>query len=140
MRKTIVLSTFLALMFLSHAQGANDTAPFDGVWNTTLTCRTAEGALGYAYEFLSTVKGGVLHGERGVEGTPGWLRLEGTVEPSGKAEIHAKGMVGQQQHALGERPRGTPYAYQIVAKFTANEGTGKRVKSRPCKVTFVRIK
>jgi hypothetical protein len=138
MRRAIGPSIFLALTFLSRAQGAADTATFDGVWNTSLTCSTTAGALGYSYQFSSTVKGGVLHGERGVEGAPGWLRIDGTIQPDGRAKIHAKGLVGEQKHALGQEPAGTPYAYRIEGKFTATEGNGKRVKSRPCEITFAK--
>jgi hypothetical protein len=52
--------------------------------------------------------------------------------------IHAKGLAGERKHALGQEPAGTPYAYQIVGKFTDKEGTGKRVKSRPWAVTFTK--
>jgi len=138
MRRIVGLGVFFAVMFLNCAEAANDGSRFDGVWNTTLTCSTTVGALGYSYQFTSTVKNGVLHGERLVEGQPGWLRLDGAIQPDGKAEIHAKGLVGERKHALHQQPAGTPYAYQIVGQFTAKEGTGKRVKSRPCEVTFTK--
>lgn len=138
MRRTLGPSIFLALMFLNRAQGAIDTAPFDGVWNTTLTCSMTAGALPYSYQFQSAVKDGVLHGEKGVKGAPGWLELDGTIQPDGKARIHARGLVGSQKAALGQRPPGTPYAYRIEGKFTNKEGTGKRVRSRLCGVTFVK--
>jgi hypothetical protein len=138
MRRTVGPIIFLALIFLHPVLGATDTATFDGVWNTTLSCSTTAGALGYSYQFPSTVKGGVLHGERGAEGQPGWLRLDGTIQPDGRAKIHAKGLVGEQKSALGQEPAGTPYAYRIEGKFTATEGTGKRVKSRACEITFVK--
>jgi len=140
MIRTTGLGIFVALMFLNSAQGANDAASYDGIWNTNLTCSTTAGALGYAYQFPSTVKDGVLRGERGVPSAPGWLQIDGTIQPDGKSRIHAQGLVGQQQHALGQRPAGTPYAYQIEANFTAKEGHGKRVKSRPCEITFVKVK
>jgi hypothetical protein len=132
------LSVFLVVMFLNRTEAANDAGRFDGVWSTTLTCSTTAGALGYSYHFTSTVKNGVLHAERLAEGQPGWLQLDGTIQPDGKATIHAKGLVGEQKHAFGQQPAGTSYAYQIVGKFTAKEGSGKRVKSRPCEVTFTK--
>jgi hypothetical protein len=138
MRRIVGLSIFLAVLFLNRAGAADDTRPFDGVWNTSLTCSTTLGALGYSYQFTSTVKNGVLHGERLVKGQPGWLELDGTIQPDGKASLHAMGIVGERKHALGQEPAGTPYAYQIVGQFTAKEGTGKRVKSRPCKVSFTK--
>jgi len=138
MRRIFALGFLPAVIFLSGAAAADDTDRFDGVWNTTVTCSNTAGALGYSYQFTSTVKDGVLHGERGTEGRAGWLRLDGTIQPDGRATIHAKGLVGKQKHALDQQARGTPYAYEMVGKFTEKEGSGKRVKSRPCEVTFTK--
>ena len=138
MRRAIGLSICLALIFLGRTQGANEAARFDGIWNTTVSCSNTAGALGYSFQFLSTVKDGVLHGEKGAEGKPGWLQLEGNIQPDGTAKIYAKGLVGAREYAVGQRPAGTAYGYHIVGKFSDKEGTGKRVEGRPCQVTFVK--
>ena len=138
MRRALGLSICLALVFLNRTQAANEAARFDGVWNTTVSCSNTAGALGYSFQFLSTVKDGVLHGEKGAEGKPGWLQLEGSIRPDGTAKIYAKGLVGAQEYAVGQRPAGTLYGYHIVAKFSDKEGSGKRVEGRPCDVTFVK--
>jgi hypothetical protein len=111
---------------------------FDGVWTTVVACAMAGAAVPYSYEFDSTVKNGVLHGERGVKGAPGWLELDGHILPDGSASIAAHGLVGHERAALDERPAGTPYKYSVDARFEANAGTGHRVKGRACSVTFTR--
>lgn len=138
MRRAIGLSICLAFIFLTDAQGATEPARFDGTWDTTVSCSNASGALGYSFQFSSTVKDGVLHGEKGGKGKPGWLRLQGNIQPDGTAKIYAKGLVGAQEYAVGRRPAGTEYGYHIVGKFSDKEGTGKRVEGRPCEVTFAR--
>jgi hypothetical protein len=126
------------LIWAGAAQADPPNAPFDGEWTTVVTCAPAVGALPYTYHFSSTVKDNVLHGERGVKGLPGWLTLDGQIMPDGSADIRARGLVGKQRYAVGERPVGTPYSYHIDAHFTANSGTGQRVKERSCTATFTR--
>jgi hypothetical protein len=136
--RMIGLTICLALMFLASAKGADDASRFDGTWDTTVSCSNAAGALGYSFQFASTVKNGALHGEKGTEGKPGWLQLQGNIRPDGTAKIYAKGLVGAQEYAVGHRPAGTEYGYHIVGKFSDREGTGKRVEGRPCDLTFIK--
>jgi len=138
MRRIMGLSFCLALLFLNDAPAANDTARFDGIWTTTLSCSNTAGALGYSFQFPSTVKDGVLHGEKGTEGKPGWLQLDGKIQPDGEAKIYAKGLVGAKEFAVGSRPAGTAFGYHIEGKFSDREGSGKRVEGRPCDVTFAK--
>jgi hypothetical protein len=112
-------------------------SPFDGKWDTILSCENTPGALGYSFKFPSTVKDGVLRGEKGTKGKPGWLQLEGKILPDGAANIYADGLVGESQ-AAGGRPAGTQYGYHIDAKFSEESGTGKRVEGRACSVTFAK--
>jgi hypothetical protein len=111
---------------------------FDGTWETVLSCENAAGALGYSFKFPSTVKDGALHGEKGTKGRPGWLQLDGKIQPDGIAKIYADGLVGAADAAVGHRPSGTQYGYHIDAKFSEDSGTGKRVEGRACSVTFDR--
>jgi hypothetical protein len=64
------------------------------------------------------------------------LHLDGRVLPDGSVSIAARGLVGTEQTAIGERPRGTPYSYGIEARFSEDSGTGHRVKGRACTVLF----
>jgi hypothetical protein len=137
-RIRILLSVGIALAFASAAVGADDAARFDGTWDTTLSCSNSSGAMGYSFQFPSTVKDGVLHGQKGDEGKPGWLQLDGNIQPDGTAKLYAKGLVGAKEYAVGHRPAGTEYGYHIEGKFSDNEGSGKRVEGRPCEASFVK--
>lgn len=111
---------------------------FDGTWNTVLSCDDAVGALGYTFRFASVVKDGVLHGEKGTKGKPGWLQLDGKILSDGSAKIYADGLVGSSENAVGQRSAGSPYSYNIDATFSEESGAGKRVEGRACRVTFAK--
>lgn len=115
-----------------------NTRPFDGYWLTTISCPNAAGALGYSYQFPAQVKDGVLHGERYSAGQPGWLMLDGRIQPDGNSNIYAKGIVSAPEYAPGQIPKGTDYGYRITARFEGNRGTGSRVEGRPCSFAFVK--
>jgi hypothetical protein len=138
-----MLATFcaftLALTSSAVLCAADVERPFDGEWDTILSCENAADALGYSYKFPSVVKDGVLHGERGTSGKPGWLQLDGKILAGGEAKIYADGLVGASDAAVGHRPSGSRYGYHIEAKFSDGSGTGKRVEGRPCSVTFARV-
>ena len=128
-----------ALLLASAAARAEDApARYDGVWDTIVSCANSSGALGYSFEFLSTVKQGVLHGEKGKPGEPGWLKLDGTIGPDGVADLYASGLVGAAPYAVGQRPAGSAYGYHIDARFSGTSGSGHRVEGRPCTVSFTR--
>jgi hypothetical protein len=124
--------------FASIALADQPRAPFDGVWTTILSCTNSNGALGYSFEFPSTVKDSVLHGEKGTKGEPGWLTLDGRIQPDGTARLYVDGLVGAAPFAVGQRPAGTAYGYHVDAKFSGNSGTGQRVEGRPCTLSFER--
>ena len=133
------LSLWLVLFVSAAARADAVDGHFDGAWSTTLSCTVALGALPYLYQFITHVENGVLHGEKGVKGTPGWLEFDGKVLPDGSARIHASGLVGSSSHALEHRPPGTPYDYRIMAKFSEASGTGNRVGGRSCTVSFTKM-
>jgi hypothetical protein len=128
----------LPLMFALALTLAAADAPFDGTWDTVLSCENTAGAQGYSFKFSSVIKDGVLHAEKGTKGKPGWLQLDGKVLPDGAAKLYADGLVGAAEAAIGHRPAGTQYGYHIEAKFAEDSGTGKRVEGRSCSVTFDR--
>jgi len=118
---------------------ADDTARrFDGVWTTTLSCSNSNGALGYSFQFPSIVKNGVLHGEKGDKGQPGWLQLDGEIMRDGSANLYVQGLVGAAPFAVGQRPAGTSYGYHLDSKFSDSSGKGTRVEGRPCTAVFTR--
>jgi hypothetical protein len=130
-------SAILVLVTLSVAClcVANDH-PFDGTWQTTVSCENASGALGYSYRFDSIVKDDVLHGEKGDKDKPGWFQLDGKIARDGTARFYADGLVGASETAVGHRPAGTRYNYHVEANFSGDSGTGKRTEGRPCTLEF----
>ena len=138
MRRMIGLGICIVVICLNAASAEDDTKRFDGTWDTTVSCSNTAGALGYSYQFPSTVKNGVLHGVKGDAGKPGWLQLDGKILPDGTMKIYAKGLVGAKEYAVGRRPAGSAFGYHIEGKFSEKEGNGKRVEGRPCEVTFAK--
>ncbi|HTS22536.1 MAG TPA: hypothetical protein VMN79_12100 [Casimicrobiaceae bacterium] len=132
---------------IAAAQTAPTSAPpaadgFDGTWDATVACPdVVDGARktrGYLYEFPVTVSNGALHGEHGARNAPGWLALDGRIQPDGSADLNAQGLTGDPDFAIGQPRRSTPYAYRIVAQFAGSHGTGQRVDARPCDLSFGR--
>jgi hypothetical protein len=120
------------------AQADENSKRFDGEWDTILSCPNAAGALGYSFEFPSRIKDGVLHGEKGAKGEPGWLQLDGPIGSDGRASLYVNGLVGASEAAVGHRPAGTQYGYHVDAEFTDAAGKGHRVEGRPCTLSFAR--
>lgn len=118
---------------------AGPLGPFDGEWQTTLSCEPARDALGYSFRFVSTVRNGHLRGAQGVEGQPSSVVLEGTIAADGTAALYAKGRTGSREYVPGrDTPRGTEYGYSVNARFDQTSGSGTRVEGRPCSLRFVR--
>jgi len=112
---------------------------FDGTWNVTIDCpKHADGAFGYVYELVAQVKDGFLRGEQGTEGAPGSLRLQGNIQPDGSAKLDAKGLTGDPKYNVKSVSSGVPYAYQVAARFEGTRGTGQRLQTRTCALTFNR--
>lgn len=121
---------------LLAALPASAKNPFDGTWDTILSCENSSGALGYSFKFPSVVKDGVLHGQKGNKGKPGWLQLDGPIADDGSAKLYVDGLVGASEAAVGRLPAGSSYGYHVDAMFKGDSGTGKRVEGRPCTVEF----
>lgn len=126
------------LLATSAGRAADPVRKYDGTWDTVLSCPNANGALGFSYHFDSTVRDGLLHGEKGDKGQPGWFQLDGRIPDDGAASLYAEGLVGAAPFAVGQRPKGTQYGFHVASMFTDKSGTGSRVEGRPCSVTFTR--
>ena len=127
--------TAIVLIFLPALSLAEQ--PFDGKWQTTVSCQGARDALGYSYRFVSEVKNGNFRGLHGEEGKPSSLLIEGTVSADGTGKLYATGRTGSKEFVPGrDTPRGTEYSYSIEAHFNATTGTGTRVEGRPCSFQF----
>jgi class 3 adenylate cyclase len=113
---------------------------FDGNWSVAVACsNTADGALGYHLEFTAQVKDGVLHGEKGIEGSPGSIRLDGPIRSDGSATLSARGTTSDAKFSVNAVAKGSPYAYHVDATFDDARGSGKRVELRPCELHFTRL-
>ena len=139
MRKTLFTALFLFTMAVGGQVAAG---PFDGVWNTTMTCEAKGNSQGYTWKFTSTVANNTLHGERGDAGQPGYLALDGKINCDGSAKLTANGIVASTEYAHGPFAKtGAQYSYDVKAHFTATDGEGDRstglgIYGRPCHYTF----
>jgi hypothetical protein len=116
---------------------AADPPRFDGAWDATLSCpKSPDGAKAYSFEFDVQIKDSVLHGERGTEGEPGWMRLDGPVKADGSAALIAEGITNLPGYAINHAPKGTPYKHAVSAQFEATHGTGSWITVRTCDFTF----
>jgi len=112
---------------------------FDGAWRVTIRCEAyGKATEGYAVDFVVAVKDGYLHGGRGILGTPGSLRMEGAIAADGSARLGVRGRSGDPKYEMkGPIPPGSPYRYEVRARFEGSSGTGTRAE-RPCDVRFFR--
>ena len=116
----------LVLFVTSSAMLASDVQKFDGKWLTTVSCANYRDALGFSYQFVSTVKDGAFHGVHGTEGEPGSLVIDGKIPDDGKASLYAKGRTGSKEYVPGrDTPRGTEYGYNIDASSMVLQGQGR---------------
>jgi DNA-binding SARP family transcriptional activator len=113
---------------------------FDGNWSVQLVCSGADTALGYTYRFPAQVSDGILRGERGTAGTPGWLMIEGPIQSDGHAILNARGLTNDPERTPTRVAPGTPYSYTIDAHFGEDQGSGKRLELRPCAFDFYRVR
>ena len=112
---------------------------FDGMWNVTVDCaKHADGAFGYTKEFVAQVKDGFLRGEYGTEGAAGWLLLQGDIQPDGNAKLAAKGLTGDPKFNVKSMQKGLPYGFDVQALFEGSRGTGRRLQTRACDLTFAK--
>jgi hypothetical protein len=121
--------TGLEKQILEQHPGA-DKDRFDGVWRTSITCSGVGETQRFTLQFISHVKNGFFHGERGVEGEPSWLSFDGKIELDGSADLFGHGLTGDPKYS--GVPPGTPYDYHIPVRFEDVSATGKRVGQRQC--------
>jgi hypothetical protein len=114
------------------------SSTFDGTWAVTWTCPAVGPTLAYTYQFSAHVKDGDIHGQNGSVGEPGALSLDGKIEPDGTAAMFGTGIVGNSAAALGNTPVGRQFYFHVTAHFDRGSGTGHRIESRVCDVSFVK--
>jgi hypothetical protein len=126
---------------LAQASGAAAGSRFDGDWLVTMSCPSNtedSAARGYRRQFPAQVKDGILSGEDGTAGGPGWLRIGGPIGGDGSARLDARGRTGNPEYAVDHPPSSSPYAFHIEARFDPAHGTGKRLEARVCTFAFDR--
>jgi hypothetical protein len=123
---------------------------FDGVWLTTEVCpgvptrqengRTFTEVTGYSKVFAAQINNGAFHGENGAKGQPGWLLLEGGVNPDGTMHLIGKGITGGNAATnFYHHSRPGPYQFIVNAHLGSSAGTGKRASDpRECGFSFVK--
>jgi hypothetical protein len=140
-RFAIRLALISALLLLPGASTAGTR--YDGDWATHMACEAHGETPAYKFEFPSSIKDGVFHGQHGEEGGPGYLVIDGKIADDGSAKLEAKGHVSQN-HAHGVfAMKGNNYSYNIKAHFGDTEGTGARdegagILGRACTFEFVK--
>ena len=112
---------------------------FDGTWKVTIRCEAhGKATEGFATELVVNVRDGDLYGWRGGVGTPGAMRMEGTIAADGSARLGVRGRTGDPKYEMkGNVPPGSPYRYEVSARFEGSTGTGTRA-DRPCDIRFAR--
>lgn len=141
MRKAVRVVGFCALMLLPGALVAGGR--YDGNWVTHLACEAHGETPAYKWEFPSTIKDGVFHGQHGEDGGPEYLVVDGKIADDGSSKLTAKGKV-TENHAHGVfAMKGNNYNYTIKAQFEDTKGTGTRdegagILGRPCTFEFVK--
>ena len=118
--------------------GGGRASRFDGPWRVAQTCPNPEDpAHPFApLGFTVHVHGGRVHGSRGVADQPGWLAVDGIIEPDGAATLAAHGVTGRA--SLNGMPAGSPYSNVLTARFTETGGEGHWLAKRACQFTFTR--
>jgi len=122
---------------------AAQTGHYDGAWNTSMSCEASSRMPAYKWTFVSTVTNGVLHGQHGQEGGPGYMVIDGPIKSDGSAKLHAKGTVEAGKAGVVTQLKGNKYDYNVETKFTDTTGTGKRdvgagILGRPCTFEFTK--
>jgi hypothetical protein len=108
-----------------------------------MSCDASEHMPAYTWTFVATVANGSYHGQHGQEHGPGYMVMDGPINPDGSAKLHAKGTVQAGKAGLITEMKGNKYDYYVEAKFADTTGTGKRdegagLLGRPCSFQFTK--
>ncbi len=117
--------------------------PFDGTWTTNMSCDASEHMPAYTWTFIANISNSTFHGQHGEQGGPGYMVMDGAINPDGSAKLHAKGTVQAGKAGIVTQLKGNKYDYYVEAKFTGTSGTGKRdegagILGRPCSFEFTK--
>jgi hypothetical protein len=117
-----------------------DVRRFDGIWQTTVVCEgIPPDVQGWSAKFAGTIKNGAFHGQKGIEGRPGWGSLDGMIEPDGIAVLSWKGITGDAKYSLGHVPPRSEVIFSAAGRFEGPHGSAIRVEGRTCNFDFARL-
>jgi uncharacterized caspase-like protein len=130
-------SRIAALTLPSSPLPAADVRRFDGIWISTFACEAkTPDVVSFSTKFITKVKDAVLHGEKGIEGTPGWAIYDGEFEPDGTIEISVKDITGDPK--LSGLPKGTRREWLAIGKFEGSHGNAVSISARNCTLSFAK--
>ncbi len=136
-----ILQSFIFTALLAQGALAASTS-FDGRWSVVLVCpdTTDKSGLvkGYEYDFVVSIREGMVQGEYGAPGHPASVLYAGQVGDDGTLEIRATGNTGRSEYSVGKVPQGTRYAYTLQGRLVGSSGQATRNELRPCTATFAR--
>jgi class 3 adenylate cyclase len=111
-------------------------ARFDGAWRMMISCQRPSGAPAeQSLDLVVNVRQGVLHGESGQPGEPGWRQIHGQIQPDGQAALVAT--IIPAETARRRRNAGV-HSLEFPAKFQEGSGSGQVQQPRACTVKFSR--
>jgi uncharacterized caspase-like protein len=130
-------SAMAALSPPSPGASTPDVRRFDGTWVVSWICESTPALPEIRGRFVGKASNGVLRGEVGTEGNPGWSRWNGTIEPDGSTTINAEGLTGDTQKDPFHRPPGTKVSYTIIGTLEGTSGVGTRA-DRDCNLRLAK--
>jgi hypothetical protein len=138
MKKRVVMSLALGVALLPmHGWAA---PPYDGNWSVTVDCQQSGQVRGYNTTFPGQVTNGVMHAQKGADGAPGTIKIDGKIMPDGSAALVESGWGGDARYVAGNPGTGVAGAFNVPSpsRFDATHGTGSRTAGRVCSVTFTK--
>jgi hypothetical protein len=87
--------------------------------------------------FVGRAANGVIRGESGVKGDPGWTAYDGTIESDGSTTINVDGLSGESRTDPFHRPTGSEFSYKMVGVLDGAAGTATR-DNRDCNITLAK--
>jgi hypothetical protein len=144
----IGLAASVFLFLQPDLKAAEGTTKFDGNWAVTVDIKAYKNGDGSIAQPLTrhlstTVRSGVLYGERGLPGKPGWYALSGKIAADETATLRADEITGTQKYNFAKSAKqpagaGKPYSYSVAANFDGGRGTGHSTDGRTRIFTFAK--
>jgi hypothetical protein len=115
-----------------------DVRRFDGNWIVNWVYARTPTLPEIRGRFVAKASGGVLGGEIGTPGKPGWSRWDGTVEPDGTITAEVEGLSGVDTKTDPfHRSPGTKFNWSLIGTLEGTSGTGTRA-DRDCDMKFAK--